>query len=79
LVKYLIEHGADANLLDADGKKPLDVVGMVRGAAVANGPATPVATKGKGGAKGGPGGGPSAANLAEVRSLLEAASAKKQP
>ena len=77
LVRYLVEHGADANLLDGDGKKPIDVVGKVRGAAAANGPAAPTAAKGKGGAKGGPG--PSAVTLAEVRSLLEAASAQKQP
>jgi ankyrin repeat protein len=74
LVRYLVEHGADANLLDAEGQKPIDVVGKVRGAAVANGPAAPAAAKGKG--KGGPAG-PSASALAEIRTLLQAASANK--
>ena len=67
----LFDLGADPNLLDGDGQKPLDVVGKARGAAVANGPATPAAAKGKGG----PGGANEAA-LAEIRTLLQAASAK---
>jgi ankyrin repeat protein len=32
LVKYLLEHGAKPDLLDADGKKPIDVIGVQRGA-----------------------------------------------
>jgi ankyrin repeat protein len=72
LVRYLIDHGADPNLLDGEGQKPLDVVGKVRGAAAANGPATPAA-KGKGGPAG-----PSPAVLAEIRTLLQAASANKK-
>lgn len=71
LVKYLLDHGANPNLTDADGQKPVDVLGKVRGQAAANGPATPAA-KGKGGAPAGP----SPAVLAEIRTLLEAASAK---
>ena len=30
LVKYLLEHGANPDLLDADGKKPIDVAGVPR-------------------------------------------------
>src|SRR5256885_14504353 len=67
LVKRLLDLGADPNLLDADGQKPIDVVGKVRGAAAAA-----TAAKGKGG-PGGPSGGNQAA-LAEVRTLLQAAS-----
>lgn len=73
LVKYLLEHGADPNLPDLDNQKPADVIGKPRGAAAANGPAAPQA-KGKG--KGGPAG-PSPAVLAEIRTLLEAASANR--
>jgi len=30
LVKYLLDHGANADLLDSEGKKPIDVVGVAR-------------------------------------------------
>jgi ankyrin repeat protein len=69
LVRYLIDLGADPNLQDADGQKPIDVVGKLRGTAAANGPA-PAAAKGKGGPAG-----PTPATLAEIRTLLQAASA----
>jgi ankyrin repeat protein len=71
LVRSLIDLGADPNLLDGEGLKPIDVVGKARGAAAANGPA-PVAGKGKGPA------GPNPAVLAEIRTLLQAASANKK-
>ncbi len=31
MVKYLLEHGAKPDLLDVDGKKPIDVIGVQRG------------------------------------------------
>ncbi len=81
-VKYLLDHGADPNLADADGKKPIDLVGMprpVRGfgapAAGAGGQAggNPGAARGRGAAR-------VTANpeaVAEIRAMLEAAAAKK--
>ncbi len=72
MVRFLIDIGADPNLQDNDGQKPLDVVGKIRGEAAANGPATPQAKgKGKGPA------GPSPATLAEIRTLLQNASANR--
>ncbi len=41
LVRYLIDLGADPNLADNDGQKPIDVVGKLRGVAAANGPRLP--------------------------------------
>ena len=73
LVRHLIDLGADPTIQDNDGQKPLDVVGKLRGAAAANGPATPQAKgKGKGPA------GPSPETLAEIRTLLQNASANKK-
>jgi ankyrin repeat protein len=67
LVKHLLALGANPNLPDGDGKKPIDVVGKARGAAAA-------AAGGRG--RGGPvsiTGGNQAA-LEEIRTLLQAAS-----
>jgi uncharacterized protein len=69
LVKYLLDHGADANLLDADGKKPIDIIGVQRVARGGN------AINVRGGASGRGGGNAQAAT--EIRAMLEAASAKK--
>jgi ankyrin repeat protein len=67
LVKHLLVLGANPNLLDGDGQKPIDVVGKARGTA------TPTGGRGRGGT-GGPSGGNQAA-LEEIRTLLQAASA----
>ena len=76
LVKYLLEKGADPNLVDSEGKKPIDLIPSLT---LADGRG-----KGKGKGKGAPKGGfgrgrgpvappPDPADLAEIRSLLEAA------
>jgi hypothetical protein len=86
-VRYLLEKGADPNILDAKGKKAIDLaVPAARGGGGPGGPAPLAQGQGKGGqGKGGPGAGkgggapagPTAADFAEIRTLLEAAAAKK--
>jgi ankyrin repeat protein len=85
LVKYLLDHGAKPELLDASGKKPIDVIGVQRvarnttlpaGAAAgqAKGNPPPAAAGGAGAGRGAPGrGGANQASVAEVRAMLEAA------
>ena len=68
LVKHLIDLGADPNLRDGDGLKPLDVIGKVRAALAA----PPTA---RGGGRGKAPSGPNEAALGEIRALLESASA----
>jgi len=70
LVKHLIDLGADPNLLDGDKLKPVDVVGKVRAAGGA--PANA-----RGGGRGRGPSGPNEAALAEIRALLESASANR--
>jgi hypothetical protein len=65
LVKHLIALGADPNLRDGDGMKPVDVIGKGRAAAAA-GPAN-----GRGGGRGRGPGDSSEPALAEIRALLE--------
>ena len=75
MVKYLLDHGADPNLRDSDGNKPIDVVGVprpIRGFGQA--PAAPAAAPGRGGAGRAPA---NPAAVAEIRALLEAAATKK--
>jgi ankyrin repeat protein len=67
LVKHLLDLGANPNILDGDGQKPIDIVGKARGAAAA-----PAGGRGRGGPVS-IGGGNQAA-LDEIRTLLQAAS-----
>lgn len=67
LVKRLLDMGANPNLLDNEGQKPVDVIGKLRGQAAA----APANAKGKGR---GPAG-PSPATLAEIRTVLESKAA----
>lgn len=85
LVRYLLEKGANPEITDANGKKPIDLIGG--GGRGGNAPAAPTSNitaaggRGAAGAGGGGGGrGPTPVNqaaLAEIRTLLENAAAKK--
>jgi ankyrin repeat protein len=81
MVKYLLDHGADPNLADTDGKKPIDVVGVprpIRGFGQAPAGAASQAAPGVGGGRGAPVRAPAdPAAVAEIRAMLEAAAAKK--
>ncbi len=91
LVKYLLDHGANPNLLDSDGKKPIEVAGIPRAGRGGGGaPAAAAAAPAQGQAKGNPAGpgagagrgaparrGSNQAAIAEIRAMLEAAAAKK--
>ena len=68
LVKHLLDLGADPNVLDGDGLKPVDVIGKGRALAGAS-------ANGRGGGRGRGPNGPNEATLAEIRALLESASA----
>jgi ankyrin repeat protein len=72
LVRYLLEKGATPDLVDANGKTPLDLLdGGAAGAASLN-------TGGRGGGgRGGAGRVVDAATAAEIRALLQAAGSKK--
>ena len=79
LVRYLLGKGANPDLVDANGRKPIDLVGAGgnaggrgRGGAPAAG-AAPVA--GAGGRGGATAGGVSTASAAEIRALLQGAAA----
>ena len=93
LVRYLLEKGANPDLVDANGKKPIDLVGAGsdaggrgRGGAPAPGAAA-VNTAGRGagaasaagaGGRGVPaGGGVSPATAAELRAMLQDAASKR--
>jgi uncharacterized protein len=90
LVKYLLDHGANTEILDADGKKPIDVAGVARagrGGGGAPAAAAAVQAPAQGQAKGNPAaapgrgapgrGGANTAAVAEIRAMLEAAATKK--
>ncbi len=86
LVKYLLDHGANPDLLDSAGKKPIDVIGVQRagrggapaaGAAGQAAGAAPTAGRGAAG-RGAPArGGANPADVAAIRAMLEAAVTKK--
>jgi len=78
LVRYLLEKGANADIVDSNGRKAIDLVGGARGGnapAPANPPAagTPPAAPGRG--RGGPQVAP--ASAAEIRVLLENAASRR--
>jgi ankyrin repeat protein len=86
LVRYLLEKGANPNLVDGKGKKPIDLVsasgtGADGGAGGAGGgrggapaPAAAAGARGRGGAGGG---GVSPAAAAEIRAMLQDAATKR--
>ncbi len=78
LVRYLLEKGANPEIVDSNGRKPIDLVGGAR-AGNAAAPANPAAA-------GAPPAGPAevgavlkpaAASAAEIRALLENAASRK--
>jgi hypothetical protein len=86
LVRYLLEKGANPELVDANGKRPIDLVGAggdggARGRGGAPAPAAGnTAGRGAGtaGGRGGAGGGGvSPATAAEIRAILQDAASKK--
>jgi len=92
MVKFLVEKGANTQLVDASGRKPLDILNAMLNAGGRGGAPAPAAgavaiaapggageRPGSGAGRGGPGGGGgvSAATAAEIRALLENAPSKK--
>ncbi len=74
MVKYLVEKGANTQIVDASGRKPIDMLNPS-----GRGGAAPAAERpGSGAGRGGPGGGGavSAATSTEIRAVLESASRK---
>jgi len=69
LVRYLLEKGANAEIVDSNGRKPVDLLAGAR----AGNPAAPAAGAGRG--RGGPQA--PAASAAEIRALLENSSSRK--
>jgi uncharacterized protein len=78
MVRYLLDKGANPELVDANGHKPIDVIGAGGRGAAQGGAAAP---PGRGAGRGGPGGGGASVNpatAAEIRALLESAASKKR-
>jgi len=70
LVRYLLEKGATPELVDANGRKPIDLLDT--------GAAAPItAGRGAGGRGGGAGEAVSPVTAAEIRALLRAAASRK--
>jgi hypothetical protein len=78
LVKYLLEKGASPDLVDANGRKPIDLLDMTAAGSGAGGgrgrdgaPApAPGAAGRRAGVRGGAGGAVAPATAAEIRALL---------
>src|SRR4029079_12346283 len=75
MVRYLLEKGANPELVDANGKKPIDLIGGTPAPAAAAGNAGGRGAGGRGGAGGG--GGVNPATAAEIRTLLQDAASRK--
>jgi len=67
MVKYLLEHGANPDLKNFEGKKPIDLIGGGAGGARGSGAAPAAGRGGRGPA------GPSPAAVAEIKELLQPA------
>jgi uncharacterized protein len=86
VVRYLLDKGANAGIVDDNGHKPIDLVGISpapgRGGATPDGasPAKAAPAASGAGGRGGPAGGNSttrAANVAEIRELLQDSVSRK--
>src|SRR5262245_33227196 len=83
LVRFLLEKGANSEIADSNGRKPIDLVGGAT-AGVPAAPANPAAAgappagaAGTGRGRGGAQGRGAASSAAEIRALLETAASKK--
>ena len=77
LVGYLLEKGANPELVDANGKKPIDLVAAGGDGGGRGGAPASDAAAGAGGRGGAGGGGVSPAAAAEIRAMLQDAASKK--
>jgi hypothetical protein len=79
LVRYLLEKGANPEIVDTSGRKAIDLVGggAVNPAAPANPAAGAAATPAAGNGRGRGGPPAAAASAAEIRALLENAASRK--
>jgi ankyrin repeat protein len=69
MVRYLLDKGANSEIADINGRKPVDLAGSAGGRAGAA-PAAPPAPAGRGPA-------PASSGAAEIRALLQSAAPKK--